>query len=101
MSDTVAVAAPSPAKVAKSPAKKVAAKKPKKASAHPKFSVMAVEAIAALKERGGSSLPAIKKWIDAKYHKDLPKGWEKFLNVSLKHQVAAGKLVKVKVGFST
>jgi hypothetical protein len=41
-----------------SPKKKVAAK-PKKPAAHPKYSEMVGKAIAALKERGGSSRQAI------------------------------------------
>ena len=45
-----------------SPKKKVAAK-PKKPTAHPKDSEMVGKAIAALKERGGSSRQAILKYI--------------------------------------
>jgi hypothetical protein len=48
--------------VYKSPKKKVAAK-PKKPAAHPKYSEMVGKAIAALKERGGSSRQAILKYI--------------------------------------
>jgi histone H1/5 len=47
-----------------SPKKKVAAK-PKKPAAHPKYSEMVGKAIAALKERGGSSRQAILKYIMA------------------------------------
>lgn len=55
-------AAPAPAPVAAAPKPKAAkASKPKKPVNHPAFNVMIVEAIAALKERTGSSLPAIKK----------------------------------------
>jgi hypothetical protein len=45
-----------------SPKKKVAAKH-KKPAAHPKYSEMVGKAIAALKERGGSSRQAILKYI--------------------------------------
>jgi hypothetical protein len=45
--------------------KKVAAK-PKKPAAHPKYSEMVGKAIAALKERGGSSRQTILKYIMAK-----------------------------------
>ncbi len=62
------VAAPAPAK---SPAAKKASK-PKKVSTHPPYITMVSEAILALKERDGSSIPAIKKWIDAKYGKVSP-----------------------------
>ena len=50
---------------AKTPEKKAA--KPKAKPTHPKTSVMVVAAIKALKERNGSSLPAIKKYIAANY----------------------------------
>lgn len=59
MSD--AAAAPAPAK------KAVKAKKPAKPVEHPKYSVMIGAAIAALKERGGSSRQAILKYIMANY----------------------------------
>jgi histone H1/5 len=52
----------SPAKVA--PKKKAAPKKP---AEHPKYSEMVVAAIAALKERKGSSRQAILKYIQANY----------------------------------
>ncbi|GFH12281.1 H15 domain-containing protein [Haematococcus lacustris] len=55
---------------------------------------MIVESITALKERTGSSQPAIKKWIEAKYAKDLPSTWEKILSVQLKRMAQAGVLVK-------
>ena len=59
---------------AKTPEKKAAkAKAPKAAPAHPKTSVMVVAAIKALKERNGSSLPAIKKYIAANYKVDTVK----------------------------
>ena len=50
-----------------SPKKKVAAK-PKKPAAHPKYSEMVGKAIAALKERGGSSRQAILKYIMANFN---------------------------------
>jgi hypothetical protein len=50
--------------------KKVAAK-PKKPAAHPKYSEMVGKAIAALKERGGSSRQAILKYIMANFNVDL------------------------------
>ena len=42
-------------------------KKPKAAPTHPPTSSMVKAAIKALKERKGSSLPAIKKYIAAEY----------------------------------
>ena len=69
-----------------SPKKKVAAK-PKKPAAHPKYSEMVGKAIAALKERGGSSRQAILKYIMANFNvgKDA-----KTVNVHLKHSLRAG-----------
>lgn len=60
---------------------------------------MVAEAIAALKERTGSSLVAIKKYIGDKYKKDLPKNWDKILAVQVRRLAASGKLVKVKVSW--
>jgi histone H1/5 len=42
-------------------------KAPKKPSAHPPSSDMVLKAIVTLKERQGSSLPAIKKYVSANY----------------------------------
>lgn len=42
-------------------------KAPKKPAAHPPTSEMVIKAIVTLKERSGSSLPAIKKYIAANY----------------------------------
>ncbi|CAB5499871.1 hypothetical protein AZO1586I_565 [Bathymodiolus thermophilus thioautotrophic gill symbiont] len=69
-----------------SPKKKVAAK-PKKPAAHPKYSEMVGKAIAALKERGGSSRQAILKYIMANFNvrKDA-----KTVNVHRKLSLRAG-----------
>ncbi|XP_022169923.1 histone H1-like, partial [Myzus persicae] len=71
MTDTVAT---TPAPVAASPAakkspakKKLAAKAAKTAATHPTTSVMVTSAIKELKEKKGSSLPAIKKYLAANY----------------------------------
>ena len=70
MSDEAA-AAPAPAAA---PAKKAAkAKKPKAKPTHPKTSAMVLAAVKALKDRKGSSLPAIKKYIAAEYKVDVAK----------------------------
>ena len=61
---------------AAAPAKKASPKKaskPKAPAAHPPTATMVVAAIKALKERGGSSLPAIKKYIAANYKVDVVK----------------------------
>ncbi|KAG0521462.1 hypothetical protein BDA96_08G162600 [Sorghum bicolor] len=58
----------------KKPAKSAAAsKKPRAKPAHPKTAEMVNSAIKSLKERGGSSLQAIKKYITANYKTDAEK----------------------------
>jgi len=71
------------------------AKKRARPSTHPTCSVMVQAAIRTLKERRGSSLPAIKKYIAANYKCDVAK-----LNTHIKNAirtgVAKGTLVQVK-----
>ena len=81
---------------AKSPAKKAA--KPKKPAAHPPTASMVKAAIKALKERNGSSLPAIKKYIAANYKYDVVKN-ARFINKALKKMSEDGVLTKVKGSF--
>ena len=81
---------------AKSPAKKAA--KPKKPAAHPPTASMVKAAIKALKERNGSSLPAIKKYIAANYKYDTVKN-ARFINKALKAGAEKGELTKVKGSF--
>ena len=81
---------------AKSPAKKAA--KPKKAADHPPTASMVKAAIKALKERNGSSLPAIKKYIAANYKYDVVKN-ARFINKALKNLSEKGDLTKVKGSF--
>lgn len=89
MTDTV----PSP-KVAKTA-------KPKAKSTH-NYVALISQAITELKERGGSSLQAIKKFVESK---GLSKGlgekniWEKRLSQSVKAMVKSGKLTQVKASF--
>lgn len=70
---------------------------PKTGPAHPPYLALITEAISSLKERGGSSYPAIKKYIGA--HHKLPTGWEKTLSLQLKRQLLAGKLVRIKASY--
>ncbi|ETN67884.1 histone H1 [Anopheles darlingi] len=102
MADNVAtVAAPAavPAAVAKTPKKAKAAasgaKKPKKVATHPPVNTMILAAIKALKERNGSSLQAIKKYLAANYTADVAK-LTPFIKRSLKTGVTNGKLVQTK-----
>ena len=80
-------AAPAPA-----PKKVVKATKPKKAGTD--YAGLIKAAILELKERGGSSVAAIKKVLASKLSKTAP-GWEKRLSMSLKSMTKSGKLVRV------
>jgi len=82
----------------KAPAKKTAgSKKPKKTApaSHPKYSVMIIAAIKALKERNGSSRQAILKYITANY-KVEPKKAAIQLRLSLKRAISTGSLKMAK-----
>lgn len=92
MSDAAAAPA-SPAKPVKKAAKKPT--KPKAPAAHPPVAEMVTAAIKALKDRKGSSLPAIKKYLSANYKVDVGK-LAPFIKKFLRSSVAAGKLVQVK-----
>jgi len=71
------------------------AKKPKAKPNHPPTSEMVQSAIKALKERGGSSLQAIKKYISATYKIDADK-LSPFIKKYLKGAVTSGQLVQTK-----
>ncbi|XP_023244704.1 histone H1A, sperm-like [Centruroides sculpturatus] len=99
MADTAEVSE-SP-KVTKPPAKPKNLKshgkqtKIKSAPSHPKISVMVEIAISNLKERHGSSLPAIKKYIAANFKVDMIR-LTPFIKKYLKTSVANGSLVQTK-----
>nr|KYP74216.1 Histone H1 [Cajanus cajan] len=57
---------------------------------------MIADAIASLKERTGSSQPAIAKFIEEKHSKVLPSNFRKLLSLQLKKLVKSEKLFKVK-----
>ena len=80
---------------AKTPVKAAKAKAPKAKPAHPKTSVMVVAAIKALKERNGSSLPAIKKYIAANYKVDTVK-LAPFIKKALKSLVEKKAIIQTK-----
>ena len=71
------------------------AKKPAKKPDHPPVASMVNAAIAALKDRKGSSLPAIKKYIASTYKVNIDK-LAPFVRKYLKKAVTDGKLVQVK-----
>ncbi len=77
------------------PATKKAAAKPKKPADHPPVAQMVNAAIAALKERKGSSLAAIKKHVAANNKVDIEK-LAPFIRRYLKKAVADGKLLQTK-----
>ena len=87
-------AAANPAQVAPKKTKS-ATKKPRTKPVHPRTSEMVVNAIKSLKERGGSSLQAIKKYIAANYKVDSEK-LSPFIKKYLKTAVASGELVQTK-----
>jgi len=70
-------------------------KKPRTKPVHPRTSEMVENAIKSLKERGGSSLQAIKKYIAANYKVDSEK-LSPFIKKYLKTAVASGELVQTK-----
>ncbi|KAL5996274.1 hypothetical protein ACLOJK_026348 [Asimina triloba] len=57
---------------------------------------MISEAISCLKDRTGSSHPAIAKCIEEKYKTNLPPNFKRMLSVQLKKFVLSGKLMKIK-----
>ena len=77
------------------PAKKAVAKKPKAPAAHPPVAAMVTAAITALKDRKGSSLAAIKKYVAANYKVDMDR-IVPFIRRFLKSGVASGALKQVK-----
>ena len=84
---------------AKTPVKKATkAKKPKAPAAHPPVATMVVAAITVLKERNGSSLAAIKKYMAANYKCDVAK-LAPFIRKFLKKAVEEGKLKQVKASY--
>merc|ERR1712061_595324 len=82
-----------PVNMVDTPKKAPAAKKPKAKPTHPPTSAMIAAAIKALKERNGSSLAAIKKYIAATYKVDVVK-LAPFIRKALKKGVEAKKLIK-------
>ncbi|KAF5936629.1 hypothetical protein HYC85_024135 [Camellia sinensis] len=63
---------------------------------HPPYLQMISEAISSLKDRTGSSQPAIAKFMEEKYSSLLPPNFKKMLSIQLKRFVKSEKLVKIK-----
>ena len=96
MADSVEVA-PARANVPQVLQKKAksSGKKPRVKAVHPRTSEMVANTVSSLKERGGSSLQAIKKHITANYNVDAEK-LSPFIKKYLKTAVASGELVQTK-----
>eukprot|EP00959_Pyramimonas_sp_CCMP1952_P322052 6738874-Pyramimonas_sp.AAC.2 len=73
------------------------AKTVKAAPEHPKYDVMIKAALLSLKEKTGSSVAAITKYLSANYK--LPVTYKKTLSTQLKNLVKGGKLEKVKASY--
>ena len=97
MADTVPANALAtvPAQALPKKTKSSSGKKPRAKPAHPRTSEMVSSAIKSLKERGGWSLQAIKKYIAANYKVDTEK-FTPFIKKYLKAAVASGELVQTK-----
>jgi len=67
---------------------------PKAPPTHPTYEVMVKAAIVSLKERSGSSVHAIAKYLAATYK--LPDGWKKVLSTQVKKLGKSEKLLQVK-----
>ncbi|CAL5444140.1 unnamed protein product [Camellia sinensis] len=63
---------------------------------HPPYLQMISEAISSLKDRTGSSQPAIAKFMEEKYSSLLPPNFKKMLLIQLRKFVKSEKLVKIK-----
>lgn len=92
IAEPVAVASPAVEKKVK---KAAGAKKPKSKPNHPPTSEMVDAAIAALKERGGSSILAVKKYLAATYKVDVEK-LAPFIKKYIKGAVVKGHLLQTK-----
>lgn len=77
------------------PPKSIGVKKPSTKPTHPATKELVVNAITSLKERNGSSLQAIKKYIASNYKLDTDK-LAPFIKKYLKNAVISGKLIQTK-----
>ena len=81
------------------PVKKVVKKTPAAKPAHPAYAVMIVDAIKALKERGGSSRTAILKYIVANNKVISEEKARTYAKLAIRKLLAAEKLIQVKGSF--
>ena len=87
------------ADTAAAPVKKVVKKTPAAKPAHPAYAVMIVDAIKALKERGGSSRTAILKYIVANNKVISEEKARTYAKLAIRKLLAAEKLIQVKGSF--
>ena len=87
------------ADTAAAPIKKVVKKTPAAKPAHPAYAVMIVDAIKALKERGGSSRTAILKYIVANNKVISEEKARTYAKLAIRKLLAAEKLIQVKGSF--
>ena len=92
---SAALAVASPPKRTGKDVKSPVVKKPKAKASHPPTGEMVIVAVKTLKERGGSSLQAIKKYLAANYKVDCEK-LAPFIKKFLKSAVASGQLLQTK-----
>lgn len=95
MSETQTVASPAVQATPKKSVTSTKTKKPSSKSSHPRTSEMVTAAIAALRERGGSSIQAIKKYIVGTYMLDAEKQ-APFIKKYLKTAVEQGQVIQTK-----
>ncbi|XP_033223338.1 histone H1.2-like [Belonocnema kinseyi] len=95
MSETQAVALPAVQATPKKSVTSTKGKKPATKSSHPRTSEMVTAAISALRERGGSSIQAIKKYIVGTYMLDAEKQ-APFIKKYLKTAVEQGQVIQTK-----
>lgn len=69
------------------------------ANAKPTYAVMVTESIRSLKDRTGSSVPAIKKQLGTQFQIDATKINQKALTNAIKKGVEAGDLVQIKASY--
>lgn len=94
-SDTPSKATAAAASASKKKGKKGGAAAAKKVATHPKTYDMVINSVKELKEKKGSSLQAIKKYIAAHYKVDTDKT-ANFIRKALKKAVTDGALVQTK-----
>lgn len=95
VSSSFGMAAPGTVKPSPQAAAAKKASKPRAKPTHPRTAEMVNAAIATLKERGGSSLQAIKKYVAGTYKVDVEKQ-SSFIKKYLKSAVVSGALIQTK-----